>query len=770
MRTNRLGLFLNLDLRLFDSTNINIRQLSMVKVLKGLAILLLLLVVYLTGGYLGLYGELEESGPVTKQTNNFQLKQDNNIVVEGSTAEITKQILFGDLHVHTTFSIDAFQGSLALMGGEGSHPPADACDFARFCSALDFYSINDHAESLTPSHWDQTKDSIQQCNAVSADESNPDLVAFLGWEWTHAGTTPENHYGHKNVVLKDYKGDNLPTRPVYAIQPLKVERAASAAQRIVMPLLEPADRQRTYDFFKLTDTVGAVPECAEGVHVKDLPSNCREGAATPKELFTKLDQWGIESMVIPHGNSWGIYTPPGTRWDKQLKNDNQDGDRQFLFEVFSGHGSAEEYRDWEAVAYDKEGNASCPPPSENYLPSCWKAGDIIKKRCEAEGIELSECEIRATQARQFYAENGIAGHNAAPGTTLEEWLDSGQCTDCIQPAFNYRPGGSAQYALSVTEFDEEGNKERFRFGMIGSSDNHQARPGTGYKELGRFGNTETAGVQHGAYRPLIYGTKKPLAEPKGGELLKLPPVKRYEHERSSSFFYTGGLVAVHSEGRDRQSIWDALQRKEVYATSGERMMLWFDMVNDDGQAIHPMGSEVAYQEVPKFTVTAMGAFKQKPGCPADTIIDFGKANIEKICRDECYNPSDERKIIERIEVVRIEPQMFPDEPIISPEGDSRIETVWKTFDCPENATTCTINFSDEEFVNEQRDVVYYARAIQEAAPTINGGNLRCEFDEQGNCIKVDPCYSDDRSGKSDQCLTDTVARAWSSPIFVDYKK
>jgi len=163
-----------------------------------------------------------------------------------------KQILFGDLHVHTTFSADAFMRSLPLVSGEGAHPPADACDFARYCSGLDFFSLNDHAEALTPRHWREEKESVRQCNALAGDPAHPDLVAFVGWEWSQVGLTPEEHYGHKNVIFRDLDEAQLPARPIGAPGMRRMFQNTQAADRspltrLLVPIREFPRRQRYLD-------------------------------------------------------------------------------------------------------------------------------------------------------------------------------------------------------------------------------------------------------------------------------------------------------------------------------------------------------------------------------------------------------------------------------------------------------------------------------------------------------------------------------------------
>ena len=79
-------------------------------------------------------------------------------------------------------------------------------------------------------------------------------------------------------------------------------------------------------------------------------------------------------------------------------------------------------------------------------------------------------------------------------------------------------------------------------------------------------------------------------------------------------------------------------------------------------------------------------------------------------------------------------------------------------------------FTDPEFAGSKRPATYYVRAIQEPSQKINGDNLRCEYDEHGNCVKLDICYGDPRTERGDDCLATIEERAWSSPIYVEHAR
>ena len=717
---------------------------------------------------MGYFGRHEGPGVITPQPIPFNVVEGRSSTqVDAMTrlgVDEVKQILFGDLHVHTTISSDAFLYSLPLLGGEGTHPQADACDFARFCAALDFWSINDHAESISPRQWQETIDSVRQCNAIGNEGNNPDVVAFLGWEWTQKGKTPDNHFGHRNVILRDLEDGQIPTRPI-SIRTADVYADGQPLGFIKRTGLSLTMRQSRYqDWVRKMAERSSVDPCPVDVPSPDLPGDCHEGAATPGDLFRKLDEWGHTSMVIPHGTAWGYSAPGAASWDNQMTGANFNPDHQPLIEIYSGHGNSEEYRDFRATAFTDQGIPYCPQPSDDYYPSCWRAGEIIRERCQAEGESAVECEPRAAATRQLYVDRGNAGYHVVGNIELEEWLDAGQCQDCFLPSLNLRPAMSVQYMMARRNFDDPVKPEHLGFGFIGSSDVHTARPGTGYKEYGRRPMTEAGGLQPGGSTTALGGPELP-PRPFGYEVdtKNLSSIALQESERAASMLYTGGLVATHATGRSREEIWTALKSKEVYATSGPRILLWFNAVTQDG-ARTPMGSTLETTTTPTFEVRAIGSFKQKPGCPAYSKAALTSERLEHLCKGECYNPSDERKLITRLEIVRIQPQISVDEPVAD-----LIEDVWRSFPCAPDPSGCTVTFSDEDFDTSKRDTLYYVRAIEEESLAVNGGGVRCEYDETGRCIKVNICHGgSNRTPYDDDCLAPVEERAWSSPIYVAY--
>jgi hypothetical protein len=165
-----------------------------------------------------------------------------------------------------------------------------------------------------------------------------------------------------------------------------------------------------------------------------------------------------------------------------------------------------------------------------------------------------------------------------------------------------------------------------------------------------------------------------------------------------------------------------------------------------------MGSEVTMSQNPKFVVRAAGSFKQKEGCPLESIDSLSPQRLEYLCAGECYNPTNERHIIERIEVIKITPQSYAGE-AISP----LIQDAWKIISC-DGESECVVEFEDENYT---RDSIYYVRAIQASTLAINGDNSFIASSD----FKL--CKGSFRTDLADNCLGETNERAWSSPIYLN---
>jgi hypothetical protein len=174
-----------------------------------------------------------------------------------------------------------------------------------------------------------------------------------------------------------------------------------------------------------------------------------------------------------------------------------------------------------------------------------------------------------------------------------------------------------------------------------------------------------------------------------------------------------------------------------------------------------MGAATVRVAPPHFRVRAVGSFEQKPGCPEIAGRVLGAERLAELCLGECYHTSDERRLITRIEVVRIRPQVANDEPLTG-----LVEDPWRSFDCPPDPAGCSVEFDDPDFASASRDAVYYARAIEAPSLAIHGDPLNCTVDAAGECVKVELC--DLHTSHQNDCLGEVEERAWSSPIFVDY--
>ncbi len=194
-------------------------------------------------------------------------------------------------------------------------------------------------------------------------------------------------------------------------------------------------------------------------------------------------------------------------------------------------------------------------------------------------------------------------------------------------------------------YEEKLGANPFKFGLIGSTDSHTGLPTT--QEDSFFGKVSTVEPTADPIRfeEIIVGRPNP------------DPTKKIRAWQTSA----SGLAAVWSRENTREALWDAMARKEVYATTGTRLLVrvfagWGLKASDQDRsdfAEHgyehgvPMGGDLASAprgKAPSFLVRAV---KDPDGANLDRVqIIKGWLDADGETHEQVYDlaVSDGRKI------------------------------------------------------------------------------------------------------------------------------
>lgn len=415
-------------------------------------------------------------------------------------------VYFGDLHIHSNLSADAYlfgnrrDLDATYRFAKGESAPIATGEIIEISRPLDFAAVTDHAEGFgrVMACFDPaTPEIAESCELVN----KPNLLSFLELR-ANVENRPlvENltYFGNDKAVERQYHLDtweaikaaaerhNEPgvftTFAAYEYSPAMVDRGKHHRNVIFRTSVTPDYAISAYDADSEIDLW------------KQLDASCGEGC---------------EFLTIPHNpnKSWGL---------------------AFASETIDG------------IPYTRED---------------WRLREKFEPLVEMFQIKgNSECVI------------GFGATDEECG--FEQFFpvcEEGQTTLCIHPTSMVRDGLKKGLVLG-----EELGFNPMKFGLMASTDTHNSNPGDAeewdYRGANSYmGSPARTRLQDGLRQPKV-------ANP-------------------------GGLAAVWAPENTRDALFDAMSRREVYATSGTRMSLrFFGGVNLTEDLVETGNLEAAYAQ------------------------------------------------------------------------------------------------------------------------------------------------------------------------------
>ena len=568
-----------------------------------------------------------------------------------------KNAYFGDLHVHTSNSFDAYTfGTLAS--------PSDAYRFAQgeaiphptgykiqLKEPLDFYAVTDHAVFL--GIIKEAADTTSEFSKYEFTEPMHDLNKEVSNSIFSILKRSGLFRGFGGALREGLEKGNVDTSLIEKVANSTWQKTIKAADDAYKPGI-------------FTTFAGYEYTSSEDLYDNYLHRNVifKDTDNLPKAIFSRLDSqnpeklwdWmdgirenGVESLAIPH-------------------NSNISGGAAFSMNDYNGG-----------------------PIDEAY----------VNKRLRNEPL------VEITQAKGTSETHPFLSKN-------DEWASFEAATNLPgEKVLSNLKGSYVRDAyLRGLRLEEQGISNPYKFGVVGSSDTHVG--GGSFTEethFSKIGLLDGEPYLRGSvpYRG-IYGFFTKLLRPEA--IIEIDEKNYLGVSTRLITFGSSGLAGVWAEENTRESIYSAFRRKETFGTSGPRIKVRFfagfnleELTLNDPDLIKraylnnvPMGGTLLQENnrAPRFLIWAIS---DPSGAPLQRVqvikgwLEEG-THMEKVfdvaCSDgQIVDPRTNRCPDNGAEV------NLDDCSISSQKGDMEIKTFWK----------------DPEFRNGQ-EAFYYARVLE----------------------------------------------------------
>ncbi|HIG39367.1 MAG: DUF3604 domain-containing protein [bacterium] len=458
---------------------------------------------------------------VASRFGGNRLEMPADIIVANPTANAERNAYFGDLHVHTNYSFDAFAfGTIATpydayryaIGEVIKHPAGFDVQLRQ---PLDFYAVTDHAMFLgalkaaadTSTEFSKLEFVTDLHNLNAASNLNTQSVPqrirafsiFLPGILSGIGDGDVD-VEMINDIARDAWSDTIKAAEAFN---KPGEFTTFVAYEFTTSSNDRGNLHRNV-FFRGADKLPAMPFS-------------RFHSQNPEGLWDWMDdlrEQGIESLAIPH---------------------NSNGSNGQMFKLV----------DW--------------------------AGDPMDETYALQRIR-NEPLIEITQVK------GTSETHPALSET-DEWANFEIMPYRIATTLASEPSGSyaREALLNGLSFQDRGITNPYKFGFIAASDTHTAATTDNEADyFSKAGLLDSNGIQRGS----VPMPDEAVDQIRGNAPDQLGTnVKEIDgsYYRSGAFETWGasGLAAVWAEENTRDAIYNAFRRKETFATSGPRIRLRF---------------------------------------------------------------------------------------------------------------------------------------------------------------------------------------------------